>query len=158
MPHYDFTGNKPNHMDLIPWGCPGHRFDNHKSDDFDLRSMMYLFLGHSNTTKVMLTYEPKSKKIIRAFHFKADNHFASNPNHSLLLGIKNPLSPVPIQQLPEVKLEVMPDQFSLLEATDQIKIKLSLPSSNDAPLNVTIKDNDYFNIPMLKATTSRRPW
>ena len=155
-PFYDFHENKEDYRDLLPWGCPGLRCNHHPESSFDIIGIQCAFLGHSNTFKVVLTNDHKNKKVFRAVHFKPDQKYYSTPTQSLLIGIRNKLSPVPCQQILDLPFNII-DYFSLFDATDRHDFVLPLPSEG-APLNITIIDDEDFHIPILKSITKIHVW
>ena len=122
-----------------------------------MRGLPCAFLGHSNASKIALMCDFKKKKIFWAMYLKLDRQFASTPTHVLPLGIKNQLSPLACQQLPDMPFNTVEDHFSLFDSTDRYDVILSLPSE-DTPLHINVIDDEDFHVPLLKSISKRHMW
>ena len=124
---------------------------------FDIRGRKSSFLGYGNNTKLIFSIDNTNDKIHRTKHFRIDKTHSSILHHSLPIGVKNIINPTSLIEFPDVSLKPVKDPFSLYNASDKFEVFLPLPAQ-DAPLNIVVDDDEYFNIPVLKSITARHPW
>lgn len=76
------------------------------------------------------------------------------PTHTLPIGMQNIIKPIPVQDLLDISLSSLNNAFSSHDATDKFEATMPFPAE-EALLNITIKDNEYFNLPISHSITSQ---
>lgn len=111
-------------------------------------------MGYALTLKIVSAYNKTKNMVVQAVHFRFDKSYSSLPSDSLLEKFKNFIKPIKINNVKVIKFDSIP---TLFPESDIIKIDL-LITHESSQLNITILDDELYNISYIKSIPVQHKW
>ena len=111
------------------------------------------FLGHGGSQTTIYSYI-ENKKWYRSPYFRFDPTYSSTPSHSIPLSFRNLMDKVKIEDVSELHLNTHNKPHNSMAG---VTIKLPLQYKS-FPLNISLRDDKSFNMPILNKLPPRHAW
>ena len=152
-PYFKWTNQPFNYGMVRIFGSTGFRCIQ-ESGKLVKKGSNSIFLQHGSSSTTIYSYGIEDKKWHRPPFFRFDSTCSSVPSHSLPLSFRNMLGKVKLEDITEALLNTSSSPFN---PNSGFNITVQLTPST-TPLNITMKDDASYNLPVLHSLTKRHPW
>lgn len=152
-PFYKWYNQPFNYNYIRIFASTGYRYLK-EAGKLNKNGSLSIFLGYGSTQTTIYSYDLTLEKWYRSPYFRFDATYSSIPSHSLPLSYRSILGKV---QLEDVSVLEMDTSTTPYDPNAGFTVTLPIPAY-PVPLNISLKDDKIFNMPILCKLRNRHPW